>query len=459
MDDEPLFCFDNDEDEFAVTDQILDEGDIDADPVTPYGSASPSSAAHTGTGTAAAPGRLHLSSAQIWQTPGPGPEHEPEHSSPPPLTYSPSPRPYSSFAHRHQDGTLGQENGRHHDSTRHQRQRYSSRKNSTHHRHQLSRQGSVQGHEQDIHDLTDRISDLSLRRRYQEPDGRTHRHRKSFEKDHRDAPSTPPSDYEEQHEHRAPRRHHSHAAEPRHVRSGPRNGDEDPEVSAHEDLRHPGNRVPRYRSTHDAEPQYSRLATLVDPEDPDPEHPGVGLGGDEEFVELVPTNEALEVMYNGDEETRVTAKKVGAQVVHACQQNGKVVIMAGQATAQWWMSPEMAKRRRAAGRKVYNASSQVVSGAGNVIWTSTPVGRVCTSVSTNVSAFKSAPLSYTWDFVRRKDSGAASAPSGNTNKRNSDEDFDDDMQHAREPAIADEDDGFGSDFDEDGCMGLMFGEE
>lgn len=173
-------------------------------------------------------------------------------------------------------------------------------------------------------------------------------------------------------------------------------------------------------------------------------------------MELVPTDEMLEVMYNGDEESRVTAQKVGAQMLHACQQNGKVVVMMGQATAQWWMSPEMAKRRRAAGRKVYDASSQVASGAGNVIWTSTPVGRICTSLSTNVSAFKAAPFSYTWGFVRRKDPGAAPAPAPDTNARTSGEKLTGGKRPASEPAIANEDDGFGSDFDEDGCMGTMF---
>lgn len=452
MDDEPLFRFDNDDEEAAVMDQILNEGDIDADPVTPYGSAgpsAPSAAAHTGDGS----GRLHLSSAQIWQNP----DHNPENASPPPLTYSPSPRTTSSFKHRHQD------------PHRPQRQRFSSsHSNSQHqHQHQLSRHEAAQGPDQTPDGLSSPISNPSLNQQYvdeQQLDGHSaHRHRRSREKPTRNVPTKPKHGHEVHLEGRVPRQHSSYVVNPRHVGSDKRQDYNDPDLAAPQDLYQHEHHTLHHQSSLDAEPQQDvRPASLIDHEEPDMQ---VVEPEDCHEYELIPADEVHEMMYNGDEESRITAQKFKAQIVHAVTQNGKVCYMVLQATAQWWRSPEMNKRRRAAGRKVYDVSSQVVTGAGQVILTSTPVGRICDSVSANVNAFKAAPFTYAMQGlgVMKKSPGPEQAPTSSTDV--SQPKAPKDLvalglgeEPGSEPVIAN-DDGFGSEFDEDACLGLdMFDE-
>ncbi|KAK7736537.1 hypothetical protein SLS53_006968 [Cytospora paraplurivora] len=126
-----------------------------------------------------------------------------------------------------------------------------------------------------------------------------------------------------------------------------------------------------------------------------------------DYVEI--PAEDYEQMFNGNEADRITAQKFQSEVIRAFQQNGRVVFMVGQATAQWWLSPEMQKRRRAAGRRMLDIGGAVASGAGNVIMNSTPVGGVVRSVSSNVSAFRASPLRYTMQGlgIFRKDAAAA----------------------------------------------------
>ncbi|ROW01347.1 hypothetical protein VMCG_05880 [Cytospora schulzeri] len=125
-----------------------------------------------------------------------------------------------------------------------------------------------------------------------------------------------------------------------------------------------------------------------------------------DYVEI--PAEDYEQMFNGNEADRITAQKFQSEVVRAFQQNGRVVFMVGQATAQWWLSPEMQKRRRAAGRRMLDIGGAVASGAGNVIMNSTPVGGVVRSVSSNVSAFRAAPFRYTMQGlgIMKKDAAA-----------------------------------------------------
>lgn len=122
-----------------------------------------------------------------------------------------------------------------------------------------------------------------------------------------------------------------------------------------------------------------------------------------DFVEI--PAEDYEQMFNGNEADRITAQKFQSEVIRAFQQNGRVVFMVGQATAQWWLSPEMQKRRRAAGRRMLDIGGAVASGAGNVIMNNTPVGGVVRSVSSNVSAFRAAPFRYAMQGlgIMRKD--------------------------------------------------------
>ncbi|ROW06653.1 hypothetical protein VPNG_06765 [Cytospora leucostoma] len=126
-----------------------------------------------------------------------------------------------------------------------------------------------------------------------------------------------------------------------------------------------------------------------------------------DYVEI--PAEDYEQMFNGNEADRITAQKFQSEVIRAFQQNGRVVFMVGQATAQWWLSPEMQKRRRAAGRRMLDIGGAVASGAGNVIMNSTPVGGVVKSVSSNVSAFRASPLRYTMQGlgIFKKDAAAA----------------------------------------------------
>lgn len=176
-------------------------------------------------------------------------------------------------------------------------------------------------------------------------------------------------------------------------------------------------------------------------------------GPEQEYV-MIPAEE-VEAMFNGNEESRITAQKFKDQVVNATVQNGKVVYMVGQATVEWWMSSDMQKRRRAAGRKMLDVGGAVVSGAGSLIMTSTPLGRVCDSVSTNVTAFKAAPFSYTMKGlgVMKKTSGATLANEGIASTGGKHTSF--------EPAIADEDalveDWEDDDDDFDGGMSMGMG--
>lgn len=126
-----------------------------------------------------------------------------------------------------------------------------------------------------------------------------------------------------------------------------------------------------------------------------------------DFVEI--PAEDYEQMFNGNEADRITAQKFQSEVIRAFQQNGRVVFMVGQATAQWWLSPEMQKRRRAAGRRMLDIGGAVASGAGNVIMNNTPVGGVVRSVSSNVSAFRAAPFRYAMQGlgIMRKDAAVS----------------------------------------------------
>lgn len=131
-----------------------------------------------------------------------------------------------------------------------------------------------------------------------------------------------------------------------------------------------------------------------------------------DFVEI--PAEDYEQMFNGNEADRITAQKFQSEVIRAFQQNGRVVFMVGQATAQWWLSPEMQKRRRAAGRRMLDIGGAVASGAGNVIMNNTPVGGVVRSVSSNVSAFRDAPFRYTMQGLGFMKKDVAVAATGTT---------------------------------------------
>ncbi|KAL1867865.1 hypothetical protein Daus18300_006140 [Diaporthe australafricana] len=175
------------------------------------------------------------------------------------------------------------------------------------------------------------------------------------------------------------------------------------------------------------------------------------------FVEV--DAEGVEAMFNGNEADRVTAQKFQSEVVKTIMQNGKVVYMVGQATAQWWLSSEMQKRRRAAARQLLDIGGSVVTSAGNVIMNKTPIGGVVTSVSDNVTAFRAAPFRYTMQGLgfMKKDKSAATVLSPTTNDtRISTDDLmaaDSDRHFAPSPTIVkgeDEDDMLGVlNFDED----------
>lgn len=446
--DDDLFHFDNDEEAAAAMDQLNDnddDADFDADPVTPYGSAGPSApptAAHTGP----ASGRLHLSSAQVWQ--------HPDHSSPPPLTYSPSPRTTSSFQHRHQDGA------------RQQRQRHSLHRNSSHDQRQLSRQGSAQCLEQNFSQLSNRISDLSLRQEYRDQpqyDNRAHHPPASYEQDPRLVPSTPCHDFD-QSEDRVPRQLSFYDVKSRHARSDTQEDYQDSELAPPEYVGQVDDHISRQRTSHNADLPPPRSMPQADREAQDL----TGPTDEQEYVQI-PADEVLDIMYNGDEESQVTAQKIMDQAVHAVHENGRVVYLVGLGAVQWLRSPEMAKRRRAAQRKMLDAGGQVVSGGCHVIMTSTPLGRVCDSVTTNVNAFRAAPFSYTMQglgIMRSKNSGATPAlPSSDIQGPKSPEKpmvVGHGKGSGPEPAIADGDESdFGSDYDEDSCVDFagMFNED
>lgn len=176
---------------------------------------------------------------------------------------------------------------------------------------------------------------------------------------------------------------------------------------------------------------------------------------------MIPAEE-VEMMFNGNEESRITAQKFKDQVINATLQNGKVVYMVGQATVEWWMSPDMQKRRRAAGRKLLDVSGAVVTGAGSAIMSNTPLGRVCDSVSTNVNAFRAAPFSYTMQGlgIMKKSAGAMTVvSSAGMNGHNSQDDYiasPDNKHPGIEPTIADED-AFVDEWEDDEGMGMGMG--
>lgn len=157
-------------------------------------------------------------------------------------------------------------------------------------------------------------------------------------------------------------------------------------------------------------------------------NPNPDAKSDHEQEYVMITAQDLTAMFNGDEESRITAQKLKEQIIHATMQNGKVVYMVGQATVEWWRSPDMQKRRRAAGRKLLDVGGAVVTGAGSAIMTSTPLGRVCGSVSNGVTAFKASPLTYTMQSlgIKKSNTGANVSPSPTHDS-------------SFEPAIADED--------------------
>ncbi|KAK2599529.1 hypothetical protein N8I77_011277 [Diaporthe amygdali] len=170
------------------------------------------------------------------------------------------------------------------------------------------------------------------------------------------------------------------------------------------------------------------------------------------FVEV--DAEGVEAMFNGNEADRVTAQKFQSEVVKTIKQNGKVVYMVGQATAQWWLSSEMQKRRRAAARRMLDIGGAVVTSAGNVIMNNTPIGGVVTTVSDNVTAFRAAPFRYTMQGlgIMKKDKSAAAALSPTTSDARLSNDgmlaTDNDRHFAPSPTIV-------KDEDEDDMLGVL----
>ncbi|KUI55707.1 hypothetical protein VP1G_03047 [Cytospora mali] len=352
-DEEPVFHFDDEEDEIAAMNTLADEDLIEnLEPLTPVGSADPTAPA-----TAAGSRRPHstnFSSAQAWQ--------HPDFASPPPsLSHSPSPRVTPATQYRPQ-----------------QHRRPSRRSWQA----QLSRQGS----------------DQSLGQRAHRPNSIQSHH-------HEDLQQLDPHTLQHQ--------QHAYGTPP------------DSLPSRHQDV-------------HVTDP-----GTMNE----------VG-----DFVEI--PAEDYEQMFNGNEADRITAQKFQSEVIRAFQQNGRVVFMVGQATAQWWLSPEMQKRRRAAGRRMLDIGGAVASGAGNVIMNSTPVGGVVRSVSSNVSAFRASPFRYTMQGlgILRKDAAVATltAPTSTEGPKSSDglATTTNGRSAIPEPAIVE--DGPYDEFDDEDGMG-MFG--
>lgn len=173
---------------------------------------------------------------------------------------------------------------------------------------------------------------------------------------------------------------------------------------------------------------------------------------DNGFVEI--DADGVQAMFNGNEADRVTAQKFQSEVLKTIKQNGKVVYMVGQATAQWWLSSEMQKRRRAAARRMLDIGGAVASSAGNVIMNNTPIGGVVTTVSDNVTAFRAAPFRYTMQGlgIMKKDRSATAVLSPTAaDPRVSDDDFlgpDDDRHFAPSPTIV-------QDEDDDDMLGVL----
>lgn len=170
------------------------------------------------------------------------------------------------------------------------------------------------------------------------------------------------------------------------------------------------------------------------------------------FIEI--DADGVQAMFNGNEADRVTAQKFQSEVLKTIKQNGKVVYMVGQATAQWWLSSEMQKRRRAAARRMLDIGGAVASSAGNVIMNNTPIGGVVTTVSDNVTAFRAAPFRYTMQGlgIMKKDRSAAAALSPTaTDSHVSGGDFygtDDNRHFGSSPTIV-------QDEDEDDMLGVL----
>ncbi|POS79807.1 hypothetical protein DHEL01_v201812 [Diaporthe helianthi] len=170
------------------------------------------------------------------------------------------------------------------------------------------------------------------------------------------------------------------------------------------------------------------------------------------FVEI--DADGVQAMFNGNEADRITAQKFQSEVLKTVKQNGKVVYMVGQATAQWWLSSEMQKRRRAAARRMLDIGGAVASSAGNVIMNNTPIGGVVTTVSDNVTAFKAAPFLYTMQGLgimkKEKPNTSVLSPT-TTHQRVSNDGFlgpDEDRHFAPSPAIV-------QDEDEDDMLGVL----
>ncbi|KAF3761866.1 hypothetical protein M406DRAFT_74795 [Cryphonectria parasitica EP155] len=425
--DDGFFRFDNEHEEAAAMDHLND-----MEPMTPpYGVAGPSATAAAAQ-TGAASGRLHLSSAQVWQAP--------EQSSPPALSYSPSPGAPSAFQYRQQIPPQRQEHAGH------ERKRYPSPPFRAQQSHQLSRESLEQAAAHHANHMTSRISELDLRRQYQDPPQRDE------ERSHHRSRRQKKGMRHEHHDYDQPL-----GAHPNRRRSSYDDGDESPQ-DLQPDLRDGcrDSRLTRPRAMDQADddrnhsrPSYDTslqatqsLASAHGLEEPEL----VAPSAEEKDYVVIPEEEVLEMEYNGDEESRVTAEKLRAQVVQAAIHNGKVVLMVTKATGQWWTSSEMRQRRRAAARMVYNAAGQVLSGAGHVIMTSTPLGGFCNSVSTNVTRFKAAPFSYAMTGL---------------GLRKSDDATPHEQQPEPKPIVADED-AFIDDFEDgDGFLDMqdMFTEE
>ncbi|PSR77018.1 hypothetical protein BD289DRAFT_161340 [Coniella lustricola] len=372
--DETLFHFDNEQEEAAAMDHLNA-----MEPQTPprySGFADPSaSAAAVAVPTGPPLGqRLHPGPANAW-----------DQSSPPDLSYSPSPGPTSAFQYR-------------------------------------QRQVSAPRSEHDLHDHHDHHDQHAQHAQHRTPaasaglheDGRQayrppqHRSQARYSPDLiADLDPDPLDQYPglQRTPHRAPSRTHrpksgarrktsdvvTQRAEQWGLQDGAQAG-----VEQHRDSTQDATRDGGSRARLDEYPQGTSAAS---------QRSGKGGGksastaDDQEYV-VIPEEEVLEMMYNGDEESRVTAERLRAQVVQAAVQNGKVLLMVTKATGQWWTGNEMRQRRRAVASSVYNTAGQVLSGAGHVIMTSTPLGGFYDSMSTNLSLFRAAPLSYTLQGLR-----------------------------------------------------------
>lgn len=370
--DEALFHFDNEQEEAAAMDHLND-----TEPCTPpyNGFADPSASA-----AAPAPGqRLHFGSANAW-----------EQSSPPDLSYSPSPGPTSAFQYRQHPASsqrfetdpqqqhfqqyptatdLGQEDDR---------QVYQR------HRHRSPAQYSPHLTSDLEQDPLDQYPGSSSQRGYQRARSRTHRLKHDARRKTSDVAQSA-SGYSSQEEGRR-----------QHLRSNSHRQDyAQPGTEYHREAQQVDTRGNGSRASHDGHQQ----EVLPSSQHGDNRARGASASDDQEYV-VIPEEDVLEMMYNGDEESRVTAERLRAQVVQAAIQNGKVLLMVTKATGQWWTGNEMRKRRKAVANSVYNTAGQVLSGAGHVIMTSTPLGGIYDSMSTNISRFRAAPLSYTLQGLR-----------------------------------------------------------